>query len=134
MENATPSIPYDARTVIQLSWIALLVFATAATAFTIPAIVVFKRVPQGMNPAYAFTQLFVRAKALQMVTVILIVWVVALLALLHSIDSNGAVGILSGIAGYVLGGLQKEPAEAALRKEKGASQDLPKEGQSDGLG
>ena len=107
--NNAPSI--DARSIIQLAWIALLALVATAVAFTVTAIIAFQRAPQDKNPAYTFSQMFERAKALQMITVILIVVAAAFLALIHIIDSNGVVGILSGIAGYVLGGLQKEPKE-----------------------
>lgn len=46
-----------------------------------------------------------------MMTVILIVVAATFLALCNIINSNGVVGILSGIAGYVLGSLPREPRE-----------------------
>ena len=107
MENTAT---YDAKIVIELAWIALIALATIIVPFTVIASIAFCRAPVGkhQNPAFTFSQLFQRAKALQMITVILIVVAAALLALLRIIDSNGAVGILSGIAGYVLGGLNIE--------------------------
>lgn len=108
MDNATA---IDSRTIIQLAWIALLAVGTTVIAFTIMAVIAFQRAPQDKNPAYTFSRMFERAKALQMITVILIVVAAAFLALLRVIDSNGVVGILSGIAGYVLGGLQKDAKE-----------------------
>jgi len=101
----------DSKAIVQLAWIALLAVAFVAIAFIILGVIAFKNVPERWNPAYTFSQMFERAKALQMITVILIVIAAAFLALLRVIDSNGVVGILSGIAGYVLGGLQKEPKE-----------------------
>jgi hypothetical protein len=55
--------------------------------------------------------MFERAKALQMITVILIVVAAAFLALVRIIEPNGVVAILSGIAGYVLGGIRRAPKE-----------------------
>lgn len=105
MENVTS---LDSKAIVQLAWIALLAVAIVAIAFVILGVVAFKKVPNPYNPAYTFSLMFERAKTLQMITVILIVIAAAFLALLRLIDSNGVVGILSGIAGYVLGGLQKE--------------------------
>jgi len=115
MDNP-PSL--DSNTIVRLAWIALLALATTAVSFTITAIIAFMRAPQTMNPAYTFSRMFERAKALQMITVILIVVAAAFLALLHIIDSNGVVGILSGIAGYVLGGIQREPKEEEKKDDK----------------
>jgi len=42
--------------------------------------------------------------------------VAMILALFGKIDSNGVVAILSGVAGYVLGGIHKEPAEEESSK------------------
>ena len=103
---------YDIKVLIQLAWIALIALAIIIIPFTVVAAIAFKRAPTDKNPAFTFSQLFERAKALQMTTVILIVVAVVFLALFRVIDSNGAVGILRG---YVLGGLQKE-SNRPLRK------------------
>ena len=102
-------ISYDSTNIIQLAWIALLALVTIALPFTIIGSIAFfrARVDEKTNPVFTFSQLFERAKALEMITVILIVVAATLLALFQAINSNGIVGILSGIAGYVLGGLRK---------------------------
>ena len=46
-----------------------------------------------------------------MTAVVLIILSVTLLSIVKVIESNGAVGILSGIAGYVLGGLERRRDE-----------------------
>lgn len=107
--QTAPSL--DSAAIVRLAWIALGALAITALSFTTTAIVAFRRAPQDKNPAYTFSQMFQRARALQMITVILIVIAAAFLALIHVIDSNGVVGILGGIAGYVLGGLQKKEPE-----------------------
>lgn len=43
--------------------------------------------------------------ALQLLTVMLVIESATILALLGNINSNGVTGILSGIAGYLLGDL-----------------------------
>ena len=110
MNNA---VSFDARTIIQLAWIALLALVMIVIPFTVIGVIAFKRAPvaPGNNPAVTFSRLFERAKALQMITVILIVLAAAFLALLRVIDPNGVVAILSGVAGYVLGGIKKESSE-----------------------
>ena len=107
--QSAPSL--DSAAIIRLGWIALLALGITALAFTVTAIVAFMRAPQNMNPAYTFSLMFERAKALQMITVILIVVAVSFLALIRIIEPNGVVAVLSGIAGYVLGGIRREPKE-----------------------
>lgn len=114
MQNA---LSLDSNAIVRLAWIALGALGITALSFTTTAIVAFRRAPQGMNPAYTFSLMFERAKALQMMTVILIVVAAAFLVLVRIIDSNGVVGILSGIAGYVLGGIQREPKRNGKKAE-----------------
>ena len=109
MEN---TVSYDSQTIVQLFKLAIYGLVAVLVSFTVTAIVAFMRVPEGKNPADTFSLMFERAKLLQMIAVCLIVASATLLGLLKIIDANGTVAILSGIAGYVLGGLQKEPKEA----------------------
>ena len=115
MQNA-PSL--DSAAIVRLGWIALAALGITALSFTTTAIVAFRRAPQNMNPAYTFSLMFERAKALQMITVILIVVAVAFLALVRIIEPNGVVAILSGIAGYVLGGIRRGSKEDEEKEEK----------------
>jgi hypothetical protein len=98
----------DSCTMVRLAWIALLALVTVAIPVTVMGAIAFLRAPEDKNPAYTFSQLFERAKTLQMMTVIVIVVSASFLALCGIINSNGIVGILSGIAGYVLGGLSRQ--------------------------
>jgi hypothetical protein len=52
--------------------------------------------------------MFERMQVLQMLTVMLVIASATALAMLGVLNSNGATGILSGVAGYVLGGLGKQ--------------------------
>lgn len=68
----------------------------------------------GQHGALAFFRMFERLQVLQLLTVMLVIASATILALLGLVDSNGIVGILSGVAGYVLGGLNRAvPAKAA---------------------
>ena len=98
----------DSPTIVRLAWIALLALLSVALSIAIMGSIAFYRAPADKNPAYTFSQLFERAKTLQMMTIILIVVAATFLALCNVINSNGVVGILSGIAGYVLGGIPRE--------------------------
>lgn len=60
----------------------------------------------GPNKAIIFTRLIERAGVLQLVTVLNIILAVGILTFMGKINSEGAVSIYSGIAGYVLGGLR----------------------------
>jgi hypothetical protein len=108
---------------IRLAWIALLALVTVTIPVTVMGAIAFLRAPKSekQNPAYTFSQLFERAKTLQIMTVILIVVAASFLALCGIINSNGIVGILSGIAGYVLGGLSR-PARRKPDDQKVGSQ------------
>lgn len=52
-----------------------------------------------------------------MSTIILVIFSTTYLALFGVLDSTGAVGIFSGIAGYVLGGLEKKSNETEVVAE-----------------
>jgi hypothetical protein len=57
--------------------------------------------------AWAFFRMFERMQVLQMLTVMLVIASATVLAMRGVLNSNGVTGILSGVAGYVLGGLGK---------------------------
>lgn len=64
----------------------------------------------GKGGALAFFRMFERLQVLQLLTVMLVIASATVLALLGILDSNGITGILSGIGGYVLGGLNRQPS------------------------
>ena len=68
----------------------------------------------GQHGALAFFRMFERLQVLQLLTVMLVIASATVLAMLGIVDSNGITGILSGVAGYVLGGLSR-PAPAAAK-------------------
>jgi hypothetical protein len=61
----------------------------------------------GRDGALAFFRMFERLQVLQLLTVMLVIASATVLALLGILDSSGITGILSGVAGYVLGGLAR---------------------------
>jgi hypothetical protein len=61
----------------------------------------------GKDAAGAFFRLFEKMQVLQLLTVMLVIASATILALLGILNSNGITGILSGVAGYVLGGLNR---------------------------
>src|SRR5437867_1427507 len=78
-----------------------------------------------INAAWAFFRMMERIQVLKMLTVMMVIASATVLALLGLIESSGAIGILSGVAGYVLGGLEKAVPpegkdEKAERDEKPA--------------
>lgn len=76
----------------------------------------------GQRGAGAFFRMFERLQVLQLLTVMLVIASATVLALLGIIDSNGIVGILSGVAGYVLGGLNRAaPAAKPVAQDSKAS-------------
>lgn len=73
-------------------------------AFSVVGGIAFMRTQQGS--AKSFGLLFQRGNFLRIATTFLVVVAVVYLALVSRL-SEGAIGILSGVAGYVLGGLDK---------------------------
>ena len=102
------STSYDSKTLIQVAWIGLIALGIVAAAFTSTVLYAVKKAPADKNPSFTLITWFERTITLHMMTVILIVIAVSLLGLFGVIKDNGVVGILSGIGGYVLGGLKKE--------------------------
>jgi len=98
----------DARTILELSTLGLWAFGILAIGFTSLGIVAFLKTE---NSAGSFSKLFERLQNLKMATVMLVIIATTYLALFGVIDSTGAVGIFSGVAGYVLGGLEKKAIE-----------------------
>lgn len=108
----------DAKTILELTQMALWAFGIIAVGFTSMGIVAFLRTD---NPAGSFSKLFERLQILKMATVMLVIITTTYLSLFGVIDSTGAVGIFSGVAGYVLGGLEKKPAETPTAAEPEAA-------------
>lgn len=100
---------------LQLALYAVILISVVSVCFTIVGSIAFWRTSKGA--AATFSKLFERSDALRMVTVIMIVALTALLAILDRLPP-GAVAILSGIAGFVLGGAggltrTKQPDDAS---------------------
>jgi hypothetical protein len=72
----------------------------------------------GRQGAGAFFRMFERLQVLQLLTVMLVIAAATLLALFGMLDSNGITGILSGVAGYVLGGLNRQSSMVPPVSEK----------------
>ena len=66
----------------------------------------------GKNGGQQFFRMFERLQVLQLLTVMLVIASATVLAMLGILSSNGVTGILSGVAGYVLGGLNRSPSPA----------------------
>ncbi len=94
---------------LALAQILLVCVAILALAFTIVGGIAFWRTEKG--GAKTFTLFIQRGDALRILTVVLIVIAASFLALAHVIEGTAVVAILSGIAGYVLGGLRGTNAE-----------------------
>lgn len=118
MNTVTTAISPEA--LIQLGWLAFYSIAVCVISASVLGCIAFWK---SADAAGAFTKMFDRAQALKMVTVLLIVLSVLILALLGKIAESGTVGVLSGIAGYVLGGLEKRSAPASGDSAVGARVD-----------
>jgi hypothetical protein len=85
--------------------------AILAVGFSLVGLVAVWRA--GREGASEFFRMFERLQVLQLLTVMLVIAAATVLALLGLLNSNGITGILSGVAGYVLGGLGT-PAKGAV--------------------
>jgi hypothetical protein len=108
----------DSKTILELSTLGLWAFGILAAGFTLLGVAAFLKTE---NSASSFSKLFERLQILKMATVMLVIIATTYLSLFGIIDSNGAVGIFSGVAGYVLGGLEKKAAEVPAAPEPEAN-------------
>lgn len=98
------------QNVIELINSTAILVGILALGFTVVgAIAVWRTEKDG---AWAFFRLFEKMQVLQLLTVMLVIASATILALLGVLNSNGVTGILSGVAGYVLGGLNRAGQQA----------------------
>ena len=102
MDTAAPTY-ITIPNLVELINAASLLVALIAGGFTLVGAVAVWRSQR--NGAWAFFRMFERMQVLQLLTVMLVIASATVLALLGILESNGITGILSGVAGYVLGGL-----------------------------
>jgi hypothetical protein len=95
----------DANFVLTLSLYFLIALGLVVVGFTVVGSIAFWKTQQGA--AKSFTLLLQRGNVLKITTVSLIIVIAALLALAGKIGDSAVVGILSLIAGFVLGSLDK---------------------------
>ncbi|MCC7300196.1 MAG: hypothetical protein IT583_03865 [Verrucomicrobia bacterium] len=81
------------------------IIALTTIVFGIIGMIAFYKAQAGQ--AKSFGLLFRRGNFLRLATVIMVIIAVIFLGLLDIIKENGIIGILSGIAGYVLGGMDQ---------------------------
>jgi len=91
----------NAALLTTLSWTLVFVVLIIVSGATIVGSIAFWKTQTGA--ARTFTLALQRANALQMLAVILIVLSASALRILDLINSEGAITLLSGVAGYVLG-------------------------------
>ena len=93
-----------------------IVVGILAIGFTLVGLVSVWRAEK--QDATAFFRMFERLQVLQMTTVMLVIASATILAMLGLLSPHGITGILSGVAGYVLGGLGRDRAEPGIAKNK----------------
>jgi len=111
--------PVPVQNVLDLIKAAVVLVGIVTIGFsTVGAIAVWREGKQG---AGSFFRMFERLQVLQLLTVMLVIAAATLLGLFGILDSNGITGILSGVAGYVLGGLNRQPAAAPPGSKQAAA-------------
>ena len=81
------------------------IFIAGFLAFAVVGGIAFSKVTKGAGKSFGL--LFERGNFLRISTVMCVVLAVILLSVLGVLN-EGAVAVLSGVAGYVLGGLEKD--------------------------
>ena len=102
--------------VLQLMALFAATLAVLAICAAVVASIAFRRA--GSRSPDSFGLLAQRANLLQMLTVASVATSVLVLRLMELLDSAATVSVLSGIVGYVLGGLARQtpsPAESASK-------------------
>lgn len=90
----------------------VVLFGLAIVAFAVVGGIAFYRAGQGQ--AKSFGLLFERGNFLRLATAVLIILAAILLAAINKLNPEGVAAILSGVAGYVLGGMDRKNAEHSL--------------------
>jgi|HubBroStandDraft_2_1064218.scaffolds.fasta_scaffold1235718_1 hypothetical protein len=103
--------------VLELMGLLTIALAVIAICGTVVAVIVFRKADH--SAARIFGQLMNRAGMLQMLTVATIVQTVLVLRIFDGLSADATISVLSGIAGYVLGGLTK-PQEVGREQERRA--------------
>ena len=93
----------DTQTVI---WAVVIILSFGFVSFTVVGGIAFFRAGQGQ--AKSFGLMFERGNFLRLATAVLIILATVLLAALGKLTAEGVASILSGVAGYVLGGLDRQ--------------------------
>ena len=83
------------------------VIVAALAAFAVVGAIAFSKVERGAGKSFGL--MFSRGNFLRILTVVFCVFAVVVLAFAGKL-SEGAVAVLSGIAGFVLGGVSKDAA------------------------
>ena len=99
------------QNIVELINSTAIIVGIMASGLTFIGVIAVWRTPK--DGAWAFFRMFERMQVLQMLTVMLVIASATILAMLGILNSNGVTGILSGVAGYVLGGLSKTDAPRA---------------------
>lgn len=99
----------DSNFIILLIQYFLIALGILTVGFIVVGSIAFWRTQKGS--AKTFSLFLQRANALKLLTVALIVIASTLLALTGIVDGAAAMAILSGIAGYVLGGMGRAKEE-----------------------
>ena len=103
---STPSI--SIQSVVDLFKASAIYIGILAIGFSSVGVIAVWRA--GKDGASEFFKMFERLQVLQLLTVMLVIASATVLALLGILNSNGVTSILSGVAGYVLGGLNRPGA------------------------
>jgi hypothetical protein len=94
--------PINPETMRIAAFYVTIIIAIIAVGATIVGSIAFFKA--GSGQAKTFSLLVQRAGALQLITVMSIIGASCFLAVIGKVNSEGVISILSGIAGYVLGG------------------------------
>jgi hypothetical protein len=106
----------DATALPNLALYGTIVGALVVIGLTVMGSIAFWKTEK--DPAASFSLLIQRANITQMLAVVMIIMAAVGLRLLDKINAEAVVSLLSGIAGYVLGGVNR--GQQSLKDDQGA--------------
>ena len=99
------TVSFSQDAILTIIWVFFGSLSFIVLCFAITAIVAFRS--KGLEFAKAYADTLVNLKILEIMLAVIMVFAATMLAVANIISSEAVVTIISGITGYVLGGIKK---------------------------
>ena len=98
------TVSFSQDAILTITWVFFASLCFIVLCFAITAIVAFRS--KGLEFAKAYAETLVNLKILEIMLAVIMVFAATMLAVANIISSEAVVTIISGITGYVLGGIK----------------------------